>query len=132
MVVYQRDRAVRWPGYWDFPGGGREGSECPFGCLAREVYEEFGLEISREHIQSETQVASMVHPAKTAWFYVLCLPDGAEKAIVFGNEGQRWALMAPRDVANMPNLVPALQARRALWLQESGRVPIYEADKNIT
>lgn len=124
MLVYQRDRAVRWPGYWDFPGGGRAGSEDPFSCLAREVREEFGLNVSREHIHSKARVVSMIDPAQIAWFYVLFLPSGTEMQVRFGDEGQRWALMAPEDVANMPNLVPALQARRPLWLQDRGRMPI--------
>ena len=34
------------PNMWELPGGGREGDESPFECVAREVYEEakIGLE----------------------------------------------------------------------------------------
>lgn len=44
-LIYQRDRGVVWPGYWDFPGGGREGDETPHACLRREVLEDFALDV---------------------------------------------------------------------------------------
>lgn len=121
LLVYQRDRGVPWPGYWDFPGGGREGDESPQACLRREVFEEFGLSVEEADFTWGRAVCSMVEPSKTAWFFVLQLPAESAHLIRFGDEGQQWALMAPCDVANMPNLVPALRERLSLWLQDTGR-----------
>lgn len=124
LLVYQRDRGVPWPGYWDFPGGGREHRETPQTCLRREVHEEFGLELPEDTITWARAVPSMTDPMFIAWFFVVHLPATAEADIRFGDEGQRWALMPLRDVANMPNLVPALRDRLTLWLRETGRDPI--------
>lgn len=125
LLIYQRDRGVPWPGYWDFPGGGREGDEGPLDCLRREVDEEFGLVLPDDVIGWRRAVPSMVNPTKRAWFFVVHLPPEAESKIRFGDEGQRWALMSLSDVMNLPNLVPALRARLRLWLQDVGADLIY-------
>lgn len=124
LLVYQRDRGVPWPGYWDFPGGGREGDETPIACLRREVWEEFGLDLSDDAILWQRELPAMTDPTARAWFFVVHLPAERARDIRFGVEGQRWALMTPEDVANMPNLVPALHGRLSLWLRESGGMPI--------
>ena len=120
LLVYQRDRNVRWPGYWDFPGGGREGTETPIACLRREIREEFGLDVPETAITWGTTVPSMINAKQRAWFFVVQLPPEFETSVKFGVEGQRWALMTVQDVANLPNLVPALRPRLRLWLQASG------------
>lgn len=124
MLVYQRDRGVPWPGYWDFPGGGREDGETPQTCLRREVHEEFGLDLPEGAITWARAIPSMMDHTSVAWFFIVHLPARAETDIRFGDEGQRWALMLLSDVANMPNLVPALRDRLTLWLRETGRDPI--------
>lgn len=124
LLVYQRDKHVRWPGYWDFPGGGREGRESPFDCLRREVFEEFGLTVTPEQVVWKKHYPAMAAPIGVAWFFVLRMPSEAARDIRFGDEGQRWALMSPLDVAQLPNLVPALRDRLRLWLRETGGDPI--------
>ncbi len=120
LLIYQRDRGVVWPGYWDFPGGGREGDEAPLECLCREVDEEFGLVLPDAAITYRRAVPSMVNSAVSAWFFVVHLTAEVESDIHFGDEGQRWALMSLSDVMNLPNLVPALRGRLKLWLQDRG------------
>ena len=124
LLIYQRDRGIRWPGYWDFPGGGREGDEQPKTCLKREVFEEFGLTVPDCSIVWGREVPAMLDRDALAWFFVIQLPPEAEQAIRFGIEGRRWALLPPSDVANMPNLVPALRDRLTLWLHARGGDPI--------
>ncbi|MGJ8611566.1 MAG: NUDIX domain-containing protein, partial [Octadecabacter sp.] len=107
LLVYQRDRGVPWPGYWDFPGGGREGDEAPLACLRREVMEEFGLAMPDAAITWKREVPSMVDARQPAWFFVIHLSPTPR--VRFGDEGQRWAIRTPCDVMNLPNLVPALR-----------------------
>ncbi len=128
LLIYQRDRGVRWPGYWDFPGGGRERGETPSECLRREVMEEFGLEVPEDAITWGREVPSMMDATRTAWFFVVHLP--ATSDIIFGGEGQRWALMPPSDVMILPNLLPPLRSRFRLWLRESCAGPIQSVHNN--
>jgi 8-oxo-dGTP diphosphatase len=120
LLIYQRDRGVVWPRYWDFPGGGREMGETPRACLRREVFEEFGLDVPDAAITWGRAIPSMIKPTETAWFFIVHLLHGIERSVRFGDEGQCWALMDVRDVMNLPNLVPALRARLRLWLQDAG------------
>jgi len=122
LLVYQRDARldVRWPGLWDFPGGGREDGEAPEQTLARELDEEFGLDLSRGDILWRRTSAAAHNPALRVWFFVVRFPASAEAAIRFGDEGQRWALVPEADVAKQLVLVPSLAARLTLWREVSG------------
>ncbi len=124
LLVYQRDSDVIWPDHWDFPGGGREGDESPFACLRREVQEEFALDLVPSDIRYEVHLPAIKDPTSVAVFFVACLPASRASDIRFGDEGQRWALMAPELVAQLPNLVPGLRERLMLWLRKDGRAPI--------
>jgi 8-oxo-dGTP diphosphatase len=124
LLIYQRDDQGAWPGMWDFPGGGRKGDESPLACLRREIWEEFGLIIPERDVRWQRAFPAMADPAQSAWFFVVMRRAEVARQIRFGSEGQRWALMDPHDVANLPNLIPALRDRLTLWLRESGSVPI--------
>lgn len=124
LLIYQRDRGVAWPGYWDFPGGGRDGDESPKSCLRRELHEEFAIDLPDSAITWARDVPAMIDQDRRAWFFVVHLPADYAGRITFGSEGERWALRSLDDVANMPNLVPALHSRLTLWLRDRGRDPI--------
>ena len=52
LLVIRRDEKpeIPWPGYLDFPGGGREGEETPEQCALRETFEEVGLDVTEDQI----------------------------------------------------------------------------------
>lgn len=124
LLIYQRDSHVEWPDMWDFPGGGREGDETPLSCLRREVWEEFGLIIPETDVRWQHAFPAMADPAQTSWFFVVMQRSEMAQQIRFGREGQHWTLMAPEDVMNLPNLVPALRGRLSHWLHEEQQEPI--------
>jgi 8-oxo-dGTP diphosphatase len=121
LVILRDDRPdIPWPGHWDFPGGGREGDETPEATLRREVREEVGLELPDASLVWARRFAT-VHPRDgTVWFFVARLPAAAEQDIVFGDEGQRWALMDWSEFAGLPNIVPSYAPRMAIWQAETG------------
>jgi 8-oxo-dGTP diphosphatase len=122
LLVTQRDNRadIPYPDLWDLPGGGRDGLETPEETLFREVWEEVGLVLDPDAI-----IWRRVFPSENAnglpgWFFVVRLAAEAEADIVFGDEGQGWALEDPMDFISRTNAVPFLQQRLKVWLSEAG------------
>lgn len=115
LAVILRDNYPGLPfaGYWDLPGGGREGGEGPLDCALRECREELGLNVPR---QAVIWRQSFAENTQTKWFFVAQLSAGHAEDVVFGDEGQRWALMDPQEFLAHPKAVPAFQARLRLFL----------------
>ncbi|MGC1504742.1 MAG: NUDIX hydrolase [Sulfitobacter sp.] len=122
LVVIQRDDFpdLSFAGYWDLPGGGREGCETPFACVQRECHEELGLMIWPENITWRRGFASAV-TGDPVWFFVAHLSSEAEKRIVFGDEGQGWRLMDVADFMIHPKVIAAFQDRLGRYLCEKTR-----------
>lgn len=95
LVVYKRDEkpGIPFPGYWDFPGGGREGLETPAEYALRELEEEFSIRLEEPRIEWQRQYPSTSGSAPFAYFLVARLEDREFEAIRFGDEGQYWRLM---------------------------------------
>jgi len=99
--------------HWDLPGGGREGVESPMDCAIRECHEELGLIVP----QTAICWGAKFHEGQDAkWFYVAQMPHEAVVGVVFGDEGQRWALMSEGEFMGHPKAVPAFQERLGVWL----------------
>lgn len=112
LITLRDDVAwIDWPGFWDLPGGGREGNETPRETLAREVMEEVGLDLAGAERLWERVFPSGTRAGARSWFFVLSLPDAAEREIVLGDEGQAWRLVPPGAFLTMEGAVPFLQDR---------------------
>ena len=120
ILVYLRDDrpGLPWAGLWDLPGGGREGEESPADCLLREVQEEFGLHLSPARLVWSRALPSMRDPALDGWFFAGHLTPAEIAAIRFGDEGQRWQMMALDLWLTRTDAVAPMQARTALALSQ--------------
>ena len=117
LVVILRDDIVGlpFPGFWDLPGGGREGAETPVECVQRECREELGLALPQAAILWQR---SFVKNGITNWYFVGRLPATTVTGIVFGDEGQEWALMTDAEFLAHPKAVPMFQDRLNIYLSE--------------
>lgn len=118
LAVILRDETEGLPfaGYWDLPGGGREGDETPFACGQRECLEELGLHVPQSAVDWSQAYAEGV---QTKWFFVAHLPASAADRVVFGDEGQCWTLMSPADFVAHAKAVPAFQNRLRAYLDRT-------------
>jgi 8-oxo-dGTP diphosphatase len=121
LCLLRDDRPdILFPAHWDFPGGGREGDEAGFETLTREMEEEVGLDAGLAVRHWARLMPSYDTPGESTWFYVLSLPAGAEREILFGDEGTAWALMPPERFLMLPDAVPSLVRRLRMWMEETG------------
>ncbi len=111
---------IDYPNLWDLPGGGREGDEATFQTMARELEEELGLILPYDAVLWESAFPSSTDPTKWNAFFVAQMPVTAVDDIVFGDEGQRWALYDMDAFVGLPNRVPTYGGRLAKWVAETG------------
>jgi 8-oxo-dGTP diphosphatase len=102
---------IPFSGFWDLPGGGREGAETPVACALRELEEEFGFSIAPEEI-----VWARANPRYSGeplwdWFFAAPLRERLVAAIRFGAEGQAWRLTPVEEFLADPMAIPHLKAR---------------------
>ncbi len=121
-VILREDIAgLPFAGHWDFPGGGREGDETPFACMARECFEELGLHVAARHVVWSRSFVRDAPAQGIAWFFVAHLPATAARDVVFGDEGERWTLMRPETFLAHPRAIPAFQTRLRIYLKDAGQ-----------
>ncbi|MEL6914929.1 MAG: NUDIX hydrolase [Pseudomonadota bacterium] len=118
VILRDEDRDIPWPGWWDFPGGGREGAETPEEVALRETREEVGLALDpggfvwkRAHRTSDGLVT---------FFFVHHLPAARRADIVLGSEGQRWELWSAAAYLAHPKGIPHFKERLRLYLHHHG------------
>lgn len=107
------------PNMWELPGGGREGDESPFECVAREVYEELGIHLTEDCLLWSKIYPSVIFKDKQSVFMVGQLRQEQFDSIVFGDEGQGYKLMSIEEFLNSKQAVPQLQGRLRDYLEES-------------
>jgi 8-oxo-dGTP diphosphatase len=117
VILRDDDPAIAFPGAWDFPGGGREGDETPIDCVLRETREELGLIVPAGAIRWGR---SYVVEQSRRWFFVAYMPARTADHVVFGDEGQHWALMDQAAFVGHSAAVPVLQDRLRGYLEDMG------------
>lgn len=121
LIVYLRDDkpGLNFANMWDFPGGGREGTETPVGCITREIEEEFGLRMKPEAFVWQKQFPSMTNPELVSYFFVARITQEEFAAIRFGSEGKRWQMMSVSDFLAHEQAVPNLKTRLQDYLDSN-------------
>lgn len=116
LVLLRDDVAgIPFPGFWDLPGGGREGREAPVTCVLRETREELGLALDPGCI---TWGRSFGQGFERTWFFVGYLPRAAVAQVRLGTEGQAWRAMPVAQFLSHPKAVPHFRDRLRLFLAE--------------
>ena len=106
------------PNMWELPGGGREGDESPFECVAREVYEELGIHLNEDCLLWGKIYPSVIFEGKQSVFMVGQLRQEQFDNITFGDEGQGYQLMNVEEFLSSSQVVPQLQDRVRDYLEE--------------
>lgn len=120
LTILRDDKpTIPWPNLWELPGGGREGNETPFECVAREVYEELNIQLSKDDIVWSRIYPSMLDENKKSVFLVGKLAQEQFNSIVFGDEGQGYKLVRLEEFLASDRVVPQLQERVRDYVEES-------------
>ena len=120
LTILRDDKpSIPWPNMWELPGGGREGDESPFECVAREVYEELSIQLLKDDIVWSWIYPSMLDENKNSVFLVGKLTQEQFDSIVFGDEGQSFKLMSIEEFLTLDQVVPQLQERVRDYVEES-------------
>ena len=110
---------IPYPNTWELPGGGREGEESPFECVAREVYEELGIHLNEDCLLWSKVYPSMLYEGQQSVFMVGQISQEQFDNITFGDEGQAYKLMTVEEFLTSKQAVPQLQGRLRDYLEES-------------
>ncbi len=118
LLVIRRDegKPIPWPGFLDFPGGGREGGESPAACALRETREETGLTLAPADLIWRRSYPSPI----PVWFFAARLPAARREEVVFGGEGQGWQMMAPEAYLADARGIPHFQDRLREAMHDMG------------
>ena len=120
LTILRDDKAnIPWPNMWELPGGGREGDESSFECVAREVFEELGIHLTEDCLLWSKVSPSMLYEGRYSVFMVGQLRQEQFDNITFGDEGQAYKLMSIEEFLNSKQAVPQLQGRLRDYLEES-------------
>ena len=112
LTILRDDKeTIPYPNMWDLPGGGREGNETPFECVAREVYEELSIQLSKDDVIWSGIYSGMLDENKNSVFLVGQLTKEQFDSIVFGDEGQSYKLVSLEEFLTSDRVIPQLQER---------------------
>ena len=98
-----------WAGYWDLPGGGREGDETPLQCVLRELEEELCVALDPDLVQWGREYGNS--GGGISWFFAAHAPASLEQQMQLGDEGQDWALMTVDAYLKHDRAIPQFKSR---------------------
>ena len=101
---------------WDFPGGGREGSESPQECAVREVEEELCVKLNASAFIWEKVYPAQKDPSQKAYFMVATMSRDSVADIDL-QEGQRWKLFSQEEFFKREDVIEALKERFKDYLE---------------
>lgn len=120
LTILRDDKpTIPWPNMWELPGGGREGYESSFECVAREIFEELGIHLTEDCLLWSKVYPSMLFEGRQSVFMVGQLSQEQFDNITFGDEGQGYQLMPIEEFLNSKQAVPQLQGRLRNYLEEN-------------
>ena len=119
LTILRDDKpTIPWPNLWELPGGGREGDESPFECVAREVYEELGIHLDEDCLFWSKVYPSVLYEGRQSVFMVGQISQKQFDNITFGDEGQAYKLMSIEEFLNSKQAVTQLQGKLRDYLEE--------------
>ncbi|SLN68138.1 hypothetical protein AQS8620_03198 [Aquimixticola soesokkakensis] len=123
VLVIERDlrRDIPWPGFWDLPGGGREGLETPLATALRELHEELGLVLDPARVMFHVESDGAGGSAARVHFFGARWDDLDLRAVRLGEEGQRWQHMPVAAFLAHPKAIPSQVARLKMCLAQDRR-----------
>lgn len=113
ILIAQRPKGKPFPGFWEFPGGKIESQETPCQALLRELHEELGIEIDRDH---PLLLGNVEYAYPEFVFQAPVFMCTSWKRQPQPLEGQRLVWVKPFDLLSY-NLLPACK-KICLLLQE--------------
>ena len=125
LTILRDDKeTIPYPNMWDLPGGGREGNETPFECVAREVYEELNIQLSKDDVIWSGIYPGILDEKKQFVFLVGNLAQEEFDRIDFGDEGQGYKLVSFEEFLTSDRVVPQLQERVRDYVEENIDGPV--------
>ena len=120
LLVYNRDDfpEIPFPGFLDFPGGGREGQESPEECVLRKLDEEFSIIFPASRLIYKRAFTNHTNNGNS-FFFVAQGKLAEIEAISFSDEGQYWQLMSITEYLSHPEAVPNLVNRLKSYLNHA-------------
>lgn len=118
LISILRDNVsyIKFPNYWDLPGGGIEENETPRDALFREIDEELGLKIQPDSIVWEKEYSRATGFA--SHFFAAPISSEQIGQIRFGDEGQKWELMQFNHFCSREDAVPHFRSRVAEFFRQ--------------
>jgi mutator protein MutT len=116
LLITQRHADAHLGGLWEFPGGKREADETFEQCLARELVEELGIEVT---VQGLVECLTHDYPEKTVHLRFFRCQWKRHEPQALGCMALKWVEPGELGQHEFPeadaSLLDRLRAEEALW-----------------